>query len=113
MIAETTALRDFAGPLAAKADERISKLMGYPTEPINDWLTALLAGKHCEVGWRESCGTTDRTAKVAAEWRKLVKAMRNRGAEIEEQPVAHGNAWATKAGGFWRSVVYALTEVRQ
>lgn len=97
-----------AEAVAAKADERLNKRAGYSANPCGGHLATLLEFGKVEVGWRESCGSTDYTMHVYREWAKVLKALRASGAVISEEPMKHGNAWATKGGGFWNSIVYRL-----
>lgn len=97
--------------LADKYDAALSERAGYKTCDMQTNLDSLLTHGRVEVGYRQSCGTTDYTHHVYREWVKLMGAAKKCGLLIEVEPVKHGNAWATKSGGFWSSAVYTLTSV--
>jgi|SRR6478609_2264205 len=61
-----------------------------------------------EVGYRATCGSTDRTMKVFREWRKIVKLLNKDGNILEEIEVIHKNRYATNNGGFWNSVIFKI-----
>jgi len=93
---------------AAEADARLSAKAGYPSKDTSKALETLLHFGAVEIGWRESCGKTDATMFAFREWKKIVTALRKSGFEILEERIAHGNAWATKCGGFWSSIKYSV-----
>lgn len=93
---------------AAEADARLGIKAGYPSKDTSKALETLLHFGNVEIGWRESCGKTDMTMFAFREWKKIVTALRKSGYEISEEHIAHGNAWATKCGGFWSSIKYSV-----
>lgn len=99
--------------LAARADERLNKRAGWNQNTIQRDLSNLIEFGRVEVGWRESCGSTDPTMFSKREWDKVVKALKREGATIIEDSVKHGNSWATRGGGFWSSIVYTLEGAMQ
>lgn len=93
---------------ATDADARLSTKAGYPGKDLSKALETLFQFGQVEIGWRESCGKTDFTMFVFREWKKIVTALRKNGFQLSEEPIKHGNAWATKCGGFWSSIKYSL-----
>lgn len=93
---------------AAEADERLGAKAGYTIKDMSSALETIFRFGHVEIGWRESCGKTDVTMVAFREWKKIVSALRKIGFEIAEENIKHGNAWATKCGGFWSSIRYSL-----
>lgn len=94
--------------LITKLDAKLNAQDGYNADFIAENTRNLLRFGRVEIGWRESCGKTDRTHVRARAWFKAVAAMKKDGIDIEEVPVKHACSWATKAGGFWRSVIYVM-----
>lgn len=95
--------------LARKCDERLSVRAGYNTHDTFNALDSLLVHGSVEVGYRQACGTTDPTQHTYREWVKVLKAAAKAGLVVAVAPVKHGNAWATKCGGFWSSSVYTIS----
>lgn len=91
-----------------KSDEKLNKLAGWEENELNRRIQMLLVFKSVECGWRQSCGSTDRTQKIHREWLKVVKKLRLDGVEITEDKQKHQNAYATNKGGFWHSIIYSL-----
>ena len=98
--------------LVERSDARIGKTVGYASADLAYNLSVLNKTGSVEVGWRACCGCRDVTAKIYAEWIKVVKSLRRDGNTITVEPVKHKNAWATKAGGFWNSEIFTLTATR-
>lgn len=94
--------------LAKKLDQKIDQMIGYQSRRLEGWLEDLLNNGRVEVGWRASCGTTDMTHKIYREWLKVIKSLRKDGVAVSEENVKHKNAWATKSGGFWNSIIYSV-----
>jgi hypothetical protein len=92
----------------AKSDAMLNKKIGYAADSIKSELDRLLTHRVVEVGWRESCGTTDFTMHVYREWVKVVKRLEKEGLKIKQERIKHGNSYATNKGGFWNSIVYSL-----
>ncbi len=95
---------------AKKSDELLSKKSGYTKNDITNLVESLFSFGKCEVGWRESCGSTDPTAYIRREWIKLVKFSNKKGIEFNIESVKHGNAYATSKGGFWKSEIYSIKQ---
>ena len=93
----------------ATRDRRVAKASGYSRAPLAEHLSKLLEGKIVRVGGRASCGgKVDPSWVEFTSWSEVVSKARKLGMEIEETPVKHDNAWATKAGGFWNENDYML-----
>lgn len=92
----------------AKQDSKLNAKAGYESNFLAENLRVLLEHGKVEVGWRESCGSTDRTMFMHRAWCEVIKRLGKDGFEIKQEPQKHGNSWATKAGGFWSSIVYSL-----
>lgn len=72
----------------------------------------MMQGWTVEVGWRATCGrTVDNTQKQYDVWQKIVRLLQRRGYVIEIVPQKHGNAWASRNGGFWNSETYRITNL--
>lgn len=91
----------------AKQDAALNKRAGWEQNAIGRLVESLLKGS-VEVGWRESCGTTDPTHHIYRAWVKVLPKLKKDGLTITEERQKHGNGWATKGGGFWNSIVYRL-----
>lgn len=101
-------ISDSLAAFVAKQDAKLNAKAGYESNFLAENLRVLLEHGKVEVGWRESCGSTDRTMFMHRAWREVIKRMEKEGFAIQKEPQKHGNSWATKAGGFWSSVVYRL-----
>ena len=97
--------------LIASIDERLNKSAGWNERQVSTWANSLIKFGSVEVGWRESCGSTDATSKKYAAWKRVVTELKKDGLKISEVRQKHGNAWATKCGGFWNSIVYRAEEI--
>lgn len=90
-------------------DRRAALVAGYKTAPHAEHFGRLLAGDVVRVGGRASCGgKVDPTWLQFKAWNEIVKKAGTLGYAISVEPVKHGNAWATKAGGFWDENLYRL-----
>lgn len=93
----------------ATRDRRIAKRSPWMTSPLAEAFGSLLTGGAVKMGGRATCGSTvDPTWSDFCAWNEVVRKARALGYEIAEEPVKHGNGWATKAGGFWDERVYKL-----
>jgi len=93
----------------ATRDKRIAKDRPWSPTPLIDAFAELVAKGVVTMGGRVTCGgAPDPTWKVLQAWKEVVRKARTFGYEIVEEPVKHGNAWATKAGGFWNESKYHL-----
>lgn len=94
----------------ATRDKRIAKKQPWSPTPLHDLFSELLARGSVTVGGRSSCGgSVDPTWVKFTAWVEVVRKARAAGFQIEEEPIKHGNGWATKAGGFWNENEYRLT----
>jgi hypothetical protein len=96
--------------LIQSADLRVRKFSNYDFNDIKQYVYNLLTFGEIEVGWRESCGTTDRTMKIYREWLKVLKSLKKDGLNITEERIKHDNSYATSKGGFWNSIKYTYTK---
>jgi hypothetical protein len=94
--------------LIESLDTKLNAKSGWNENPIKSYVNNLLLHKRVEVGWRESCGTTDPTMHVYRAWIKVLKRLRSDGLSINEERIKHDNAYATNKGGFWNSIVYTI-----
>jgi hypothetical protein len=95
-------------------DKRAAKSAGYAKAPHSENFARLVAGQQVVVGGRATCGSKlDPTWAEFTAWKEIVHKARSLGFVIEETPVKHGNAWATKAGGFWDENQYRLVTTPQ
>lgn len=92
----------------ALMDDKINQLCGYKTNALMSNLNSLTQFGSVEVGWRESCGTTDLTHKVYREWKKILTMLKKEGIVLKEERIKHDNAYATISGGFWNSIIYSI-----
>lgn len=92
----------------ANADAKLNVKAGWEENELQRRIKNLFDFKRIECGWRQSCGTTDRTQFTHREWVKVIKKLRAEGLIISEETQKHGNAYATSKGGFWQSIVYTL-----
>lgn len=95
-----------ATALIIKKDAELNKRIGWDQNNLAAFVRDLKTHGRVEVGWRESCGSTDFTHLIYREWLKVLKLLRKDGMQISEERIKHGNAYATKKGGFWNSIVY-------
>ena len=94
----------------AKQDEILTKKNPYCKNELAKTFDNLVKFGQVEVGWRESCGYTDRGVYLKRGWDKVIAAAKKDGLVITEERVKHGNAWATKNGGFWNSIIYRTSK---
>ncbi len=94
--------------LIKSADARLNIIANFESNDIQTYTDKLITFGEVEVGWREACSKTDRTHKIYREWVKIIKALRKDGFVIDEKRVKHDNSWATKAGGFWQSIIFSI-----
>jgi hypothetical protein len=91
-----------------KEDNKLNKIFGYKANDLKTYVENLLNFGHVEVGYRNSCGSTDPTLKTWRSWIKALSKLRKNGISITEESVKHKNSWATKSQGFWNSTIYKL-----
>lgn len=85
-----------------------NELAGYTANDINDWLRDLQKNGTTLVGYRSSCGSTDKTQKIYRLWLKAVKILSKNGIQLKEENIKINNPYATLSGGFWQEVRYFL-----
>ena len=68
----------------------------------------LIEGKSVDVGYRATCGCTDKTRKDYNIFMKFIAAIKSQGIIVTQNPVKHGNAYATNNGGFWISYIFNI-----
>lgn len=90
------------------ADKRLNLLYGYDRNIIVFYIDTIIQNGSYEVGYRSQCGSTHITQKIYREFYKIILLMRKEGFEINEEPVKHGNRYATNNGGFWNSTIFKL-----
>ncbi len=96
--------------IASKSDAILNKKIGYESNPIKSYLEDMIRNGFAEVGYRSSCGSTDYSVFVFREWKKILKKAEKLGIEIVEEPIKHGNSWATLSNGFWNSSKYFIVK---
>jgi hypothetical protein len=94
--------------LVAALDQKLNARAGWDENCIGGQLRNLIQFGQVEVGWRESCGSTDRTHTQYQAWKRVIAALKKDGFQILEERQKHANSWATKSGGFWQSIVFKL-----
>lgn len=101
---------DAVRALAAKLDEtKVSKLLGYPTRMLADYLDLLLNHGRVEVGYRATCGGGKHSSfKIYDEWVRVLKALRKAGVVVNEQTQLPPNRYPTNNGGWWNATLYTL-----
>lgn len=97
-----------ATALADRLDIDLNRRAGWRQDACTRNLRQLIDDGQVEVGWRESCGSTDPTLHAYRAWRRVVAAARKDGMVITETPVKHGNSWASRGGGFWQSIIFKI-----
>ena len=95
-------------PKVYALDDKLNKQAGFKSNDLQENLRQLITFNEVEVGWRASCGSTDRTMKIHREWEKVIAMLRKEGLEIKEERVKHGNSYATEKRGFWNSIIYTI-----
>lgn len=89
-------------------DKRLAK--DYPWLPsISSVFDELMDRGSVVVGGRSTCGSgKDPTWAVWCAWREVVSKALKLGYDIREEPIKHGNGWATKSGGFWEESRFTM-----
>lgn len=91
-----------------KLEDDINKLNGYTSNTLMFNINSLFKFKEVTVGYRTSCGKTDKTHKIFRIWLKCLKLLRSNGFDIKEQVLKVDNSYATNKGGFWNEIKYTL-----
>jgi hypothetical protein len=88
--------------LNAKANE----IAGYLSNDIRSWFNELTNKQTVIVGYRASCGSTDKTMKVYKLWIKAIKLLEKSGVKIMQENINVENRNPTSSGGFWNEVKF-------
>jgi len=94
-------------------NQKANAICGYQSNQIKNDFNALMNNNYVEVGYRMSCGSTDKTHKVFREWLKVIKILRKNNIIIIEENGKHDNKSPTMAGGFWNSIIYKIPSNEQ
>lgn len=95
-------------------DQKLAKDTPWSPTPLADNFEKLLTYGAVVVGGRATCGTKrDPTWTAYCLWRQVVSKAISLGYPIKSQDIKQGNAWATKAGGFWEESLYSLETDRE
>jgi hypothetical protein len=88
-----------------KLNEKANAISSMQNEII-EHIEKLNKEKSIIVGYRASCGSTDRTMKVFRIWCQALKEFEKQGVFLRSENLAVGNSYATLKGGFWNEVRY-------
>jgi hypothetical protein len=98
----------------ATRDRRIEKVSGWNDSAISNSFRHLLQFGEVIVGGRASCGgRPDPTWVQLCAWNEVIRKARAMGFDIKEESIKQGNAWATKAGGFWSESRYTIPSAQE
>jgi len=93
--------------ILSSTNQKANLICGYNSNQIINDFNNLIKGVIIEVGYRSSCGKTDKTHKVFREWLKVLKSLKKDGIVVNEVNVVHPNKSPTLAIGFWNSIIYS------
>jgi len=85
-----------------------NEIIGYSSNDIRSWFNELTNKESVIVGYRGSCGSTDKTMKVYGLWIKAVKLLEKSGYKITQENINVANRNPTSAGGFWNEVKFTI-----
>jgi len=109
---------DFLLKAAKKAndiDYRLNKKLEFVIGGASETLNAIIKNGVYKTGYRNSCGSTDRTLKVWREVNKYIsflnKELVKHGLKLIVNELSSDCRYATLAGGFWKDVIITLEEV--
>ncbi len=88
-----------------KLNEKANAISSMQNEII-EHIEKLNKEKSIIVGYRASCGSTDRTMKVFRIWCQALKEFEKQGVFLRSENLSVGNSYATLKGGFWNEVRY-------
>lgn len=88
-----------------KLNERANLISAINNEIIES-IEKLNKEKSIVIGYRASCGSTDRTMKVFRVWRQALIEFEKQGIFLRLENLPVGNSYATNKGGFWNEVRY-------
>ena len=89
-------------------NQKVNELYGYSSNDIKKYISELQKNGNVIVGYRTSCGSTDRTQKAFRLWVKAVKLLSKNGIKLVEENLKVNNSYATLSGGFWNEIRYSL-----
>ena len=88
-----------------KLNEKANLISAMKNEIIES-IEKLNKEKSIVIGYRASCGSTDRTMKVFRVWRQALREFEKQGIFLRSENLPVGNSYATNKGGFWNEVRY-------
>lgn len=88
-----------------KLNEKANLISAIKNEIIES-IEKLNKEKSIVIGYRASCGSTDRTMKVFRVWRQALREFEKQGIFLRSENLPVGNSYATNKGGFWNEVRY-------
>ena len=88
-----------------KLNEKANLISAMKNEIIES-IEKLNKEKSIVIGYRASCGSTDRTMKVFRVWRQALIELEKQGIFLRYENLPVGNSYATNKGGFWNEVRY-------
>jgi len=94
--------------LVEALDKKANERAGYNDNPMSGAIDCLTRFGKFEIGWRESCGSTDATMHTYRAWCRVAASMKRDGITLMEERGKHGNGYATIKGGFWNSIIYRV-----
>jgi hypothetical protein len=89
----------------SKLNEKANAISSMQNEII-EHIEKLNKEKSIVVGYRASCGSTDRTMKVFRIWSQVLKEFEKQDVFLRSENLTVGNSYATNKGGFWNEVRY-------
>lgn len=90
-----------------KLNEKANLISAIKNEIIES-IERLNKEKSIVIGYRASCGSTDRTMKVFRLWRQALREFEKQGIFLRSENLPVGNSYATNKGGFWNEVRYSF-----
>lgn len=90
-----------------KLNEKANLISAIKNEIIES-IEKLNKEKSIVIGYRASCGSTDRTMKVFRVWRQALREFEKQGIFLRSENLPIGNSYATNKGGFWNEVRYSF-----
>lgn len=88
-----------------KLNEKANSISSMQNKIIES-IEKLNKAKSFVFGYRDSCGSTDRTMKVFRIWCQALKEFEKQGIFLRSENLTVGNSYATNKGGFWNEVRY-------
>jgi len=91
-------------------NDKVNELCGYPSNDVRNWFKDLQEKETVTVGYRASCGSTDKTMKIYRIWIKVTKILKKNGVKLIEENVPTINRSPTSANGFWNEVRFSVAD---